>query len=72
MYNGNTITINETIATSDILIIDSREKKVTLNANEVDYTGVFPIFETGLESYEVEANGTKNYDVTIKFFNTYL
>jgi hypothetical protein len=45
---------------------------VTLNDVEVDYTWVFPIFETGLQSYEVQVNGTKNYDVTIKFFNTYL
>jgi hypothetical protein len=72
VYNGNTITINETIATSDILIIDSREKKVTLNDVEVDYTGIFPIFETGLQSYEVQVNGTKNFDTNIKFFNTYL
>lgn len=70
--NGETITINRTFSASDILIIDTENKVVTVNSVERDYTWVFPEFDTGLQTYSVEVNGTVNYDLTIKYFNTYL
>jgi len=62
---GDTITINEDFENGDVLIIDMDELSITLNGDEVDYTGSFPEFETGWNDFYVWFEGTA-YDVDLK------
>lgn len=41
------LTISNTFAVNDILIIDSENKTVTKNGVDIDYTGSFPVFPPG-------------------------
>jgi len=67
------IEIEQTFTASDILIIDGENKQVTLNGSEIDYNGVFPVFDVGSNSYTIDVIGTAiDYDVTLKNKTTYL
>lgn len=48
-----TISITETITDSDILIIDSENKSVTLNGTDIDYDWPLPVLEVGTNSFEL-------------------
>lgn len=69
---GETITVDQTLVSGDILTIDYEEKIVTLNQADIDYTGTFGLLDTGEKNFSVEINWTINFDFTVKFFNTYL
>lgn len=60
------VTINETISWWDIIKVDWREKKVTINGNAVDYTGVLPIMQLGSNTYTIEVNGTYEYTLNLQ------
>ena len=47
-----TISISETITDSDILIIDSENKNVTLNWTDIDYDWPLPVFDVGTNIFE--------------------
>ncbi len=51
--SGRLLEISTAITDADILIIDSEQKIVTLNGVETDYTGAFPIFTPGSNSFTV-------------------
>jgi len=55
---GVGITISQSISDGDILVVDGREKFVKLNNTEIDFDGIFPLLETGVNSVVFEINGT--------------
>jgi hypothetical protein len=66
------IIISDTFSNSDSIIIDCQSKKVKINNVDVDYSWVFPILETWVNSYEFWINWTVNYDITVSYFNNFL
>jgi phage-related protein len=69
---SDTITITNTFSASDVLVIDCEDKTVKLNWIAIDYSGVFPILEVGVNSYTITINWTKNFDITLSYFNNFL
>lgn len=70
--NGATITVNESISADDVLLIDCKNKDISLNSDKwKDYVWVFPTIPLGEIPYDVEINGTYNVDVAITRNNTY-
>lgn len=71
--NWSTITVTDTFSAWDIIIIDSKEKDVTINSvSWQDYTGEFPILPLWDTSYSVTSDGTFNLDLIIQWYNTYV
>ncbi len=71
--NGQEITITRSYTAGDVLIIDGEEKSVTVNGTEVDYTGAFPEFDYGANTYSLTTTGSSvDYTKTMKFKKTYL
>lgn len=71
--NSQGIEVAAAFAAGDILTIDGEERSVTLNGVEVDYNGIFPVFEYGTNSYTVNTTGTDiEYTMTAKFKQSYL
>lgn len=71
-YEGKIMTINTTIAESDIIIIDSETKTVTKNGTEIDYTWVFPVFEPGTNSYYIDFTWVAVVDIQVTLKKNYL
>lgn len=70
---GTAITISETISNSDQIIIDCKEKEVTINGTGwVDYTGTFPTLPQGTSSFDVTINGTREVDIYVIRPDTYV
>lgn len=69
---GRTLTISETIATNDVILIDSLNKTVTLNGTLKDYTGTFPFFDIGTNILTFTINGTFSMDISILFRRNFL
>lgn len=70
---GDKVTYDGSITASDVLIFDLDNKKVTLNGVEKDYTGLFPKFVIGSNSYEVVTNGSaRNYGLEIAYKKKWL
>lgn len=62
-----------TLAASDIVIFDCENKRITHNGTEKEYTGEFPEFEIGLNSFTIVTNGTtRQYDLLIEYYPAYL
>ena len=70
--NDRAIIINETILTNDVVNIDCENKTVKINSIEVDFMGTFPFLEVGVNTCTIEINETKNFDITISYFNNFL
>lgn len=71
--NGVKMTIEQTFSTSDVLVIDTDRKKVTLNGVEKDFSGRFPDFIVGSNSYLASLTRTSaQFDIDIDWYNTYL
>jgi hypothetical protein len=66
------LTINDTIATNNLFIIDCENKIITKNWVEVDFLWTFPKLEVWTNSYTIAINGTKNFDISVIYFNNYL
>lgn len=73
LLNGDKITLSQTIATGDIVIFDCENKKVTVNGVEKDYTGMFPTFVVGTNSWQVDCNGSaRTYKIEIIYNKKYI
>lgn len=56
--NGNKITLANAFSNGDVVVFDQDNMKVTLNGVEVAYTGIFPQFYVGANSFLIELTGT--------------
>ena len=73
LANGNKIKITDTFSAGDVIIINGRTMKVTTNGVEVEYSGIFPEFIIGSNSYEINSTGTAiNYDADFEYTKTYI
>lgn len=61
---GQQITVTRTWTAADVLVIDSYLRKVTVNGNEVAFTGAFPEFNKGSGSLDYSDTLTTR-DVTV-------
>lgn len=72
--NGQGITIiNQTFVAADVVVIDSKLRKVTKNGVEIDYLGSFPEFNVGAGQMDY-ADGftTRNINTNISYYPLYL
>lgn len=69
---SRTLSIANTFAANDILIIDAVNKSVTKNGVEIDYTGAFPVFPPGSNPFTTSYTGTVLADVTLIQDKNYL
>lgn len=74
LQQGNLkIDIAQALVATDVLIIDTETKKVTLNGVEKDYTGQFPEFGVGSNSFTLVTNGTtRTYNLVTTYYPAYL
>ncbi len=72
--NGQTINITRNWAVLDTLVIDSAEQLVTVNDIEVDFTGAFPEFESGVSSamYYGDNLTTREFNYDVDYYKRYL
>lgn len=71
--NWETITVSDTFSNGDIIIIDSKNKDVTINSvSWQDYTWEFPSLPLGDTSYSVTSDGTFNISLVVQRYNTYV
>lgn len=71
--NGDSISVTQSLVAGDVVIIDSETKSVKLNGTEIDYDGIFPEFEVGVNAFEIEADASAiQYTATLKYRKTYL
>jgi hypothetical protein len=66
------LTITTTITASDLIIIDCENKIITKNTTEIDFIWTFPSLEVWVNSYTIAINWTKNFDLSVIYFNNYL
>lgn len=71
---SESMSVTTAISTGDVIIFDTETKTVTKNGVEIDYSGVFPIFSLGTNSYTIAlaGGGSANWDLTLKYLTTYL
>jgi hypothetical protein len=71
--NGDRITIDDAISAGETLIIDTDNKKVTLEGVEKRYTGLFPRLQLGSNTYKIATTSTNHlFDVLVTYTKTYL
>ncbi len=71
--NWSEITINKTITTGDLIIIDCKEKDVYINSVWwQDYNWQFPTLPLWDTTYTLTSNGTYNIDLLIQWKNAYV
>lgn len=66
------IEIDHSLEEDDIIDINTDEKVVLLNNNSIDFNGRFPKLLAGVNTLNVQANGTFNFDVSVLFPKNYL
>lgn len=70
---GQTLSITRTWVATDVLIIDTSLKKVTVNGIEVDFAGAFPEFEPGLRTMTYnDTLTTRTFNYNIVYYKRYL
>jgi phage-related protein len=71
---GKYIKITRTWVAGDRLVVDVRNKTVQVNASDVDYTGVFPVFEVGDTSltYEDDFTTSRTVLISMQYTKRYL
>lgn len=70
--SGIGIDIAQAISDGDILIIDGITKSVYYNGVEIDFDGVFPLFETDDNLVTFTINGTYTADISVIYSNKIL
>jgi len=71
--NGNTLTMTEAFDVDDVLLINIAEKKVLLNATEIDFEGAFPEFVPGNNIVLIEFTSTvHNADINFNYYSKWL
>lgn len=71
---GDSITVAQTFAANDSLIINTEEKSVLYNGAESDYTGIFPEFR-GVVSDRITIttiSSAHDFDLTLEYYKRYL
>ena len=68
----NEILISETLTNGDIIIINSLEKEVLVNWVPIDFDGVFPILNVGLNPFSIEINWTYEADISTQYTKTFI
>lgn len=71
-HNGLNLTIPNTFASGDVLIIDGINKEVKKNWVDIDFTGVFPEFTESSNPFTMWFTGTSLADITLIFDKNYL
>lgn len=70
---SESIQLANSVASGDYLRFDGENKEVTLNGNQVDYNGSFPILQSGSNFYTIEIDGDSTiYTMTLKHKIPYL
>jgi hypothetical protein len=69
---GYTVSIDETITNTDLVIFDYLEKTVTINGNEVNFSGVMTPLEKGNNNFAFDFTGTVSADVYVVYNKIYL
>lgn len=69
---GLSLTIANSFANNDVLIVDAKNKSVTKNGAEIDYTGQFPKFPPGSCPFQIAMTGTSLLDLTAIVPKNYL
>lgn len=70
---GDTITIEETIAEDDVLVVNCETHKVTLNGTQIDFNGPIPVFNTGENEFQIDVGSTSHdYDLSATYTPRYL
>lgn len=70
---GEQLKITDTIATGDIITIDSVNKQVLLNGSALDFDGTFISLDAGDNDISIAISSTSHdFDVTYKHKNAYL
>lgn len=70
---GDEIEVSTTFSAGDILEFNTEKKSVTLNGTAIDFDGVFPELEPGLNSFTLTITGTSaTYSLTIKHKTPFL
>jgi len=71
--NGQMIYVSRTWSNSDILVIDSYERTVTVNGSPVEYTGGFPEFAPGAQNmFYSDTFSSRTFDVLVEYPALYL
>lgn len=71
--SGISITVNAAFEANDVLIINTKEKKVLLNAVEIDYSGAFPKFAAGENTVTITPTSTAhNLDIEMRYVPRWL
>ena len=66
------IIIQEGIVANDIIRVDSENKTVLLNWEEIDYTWQLPLLETWSNPFTISPNWTFDCDVSINYRNKFI
>lgn len=67
------ITLTDTFADGDVVVIDSKEQIATINGVSVDFTGRFPVFYPGTQSLGyTDTFTTRNVTVTAQGYIRYV
>lgn len=70
---GEAIKLTENISAGDYVKFDSETLEVTINGVLQDYTGSFPLLDTGANSFTIDIAGSSiTYDLTVKHKTPYL
>jgi phage-related protein len=73
LCNGDKITLTQTLLVNDVIIIDTENKKVTVNGVEKDYTGMFASFVVGDNAWQIDLTRTVcTYNIEISYFKKFL
>lgn len=70
--NNRIITIDESISSGDLLILDGVEKSVILDGVEVDYSGIFPTITNWSNIAKFTGDWTFTADIIILYRENYL
>lgn len=70
---GQTITINRTWSAGDVVVIDATQKTVTVNGNNVAFTGAFPEFSPGAQTLSyTDSFTTRTFNINVVYYPMYL
>lgn len=71
--NGQSISINRTWSTGDVVVIDCTQSTVTVNGVQTNFTGAFPEFQPGsqLLGYS-DGLTTRTFNISVTYVGAYL
>lgn len=69
---SRSISVSGTFAAGDVVSIDCDEKTAKHNGTEIDYSGMFPKFQTGSNPFHTVVTGSGTVDLTVIAAKNYL